>query len=167
MTDPTIREAAAADLPGIAAILNREIVETTATWTAEPRTLAEMAHWLETRRGRGRAALVAARGAEIAGYAALGPFRSGEGYARTAETSVYVATAARGRGLGAALLCALIERARRDGLHRLVAGVGADNAASLALHLKLGFEQAGRLSEVGEKFGRPLDLVLMLFRVES
>lgn len=166
MTDLTIRDAAEADLPAIAAILNREIAETTATWAATPHSLRDMAVWLDSRRGPGRAVLVAERGCAVAGYAALGPFRLGEGYAQTAESSVYVAREARAAGVGLALLRALVARARAEGLRRLVAGIGADNAASLELHRKLGFEEAGRLPGVGEKFGERLDLVFCMLRLD-
>lgn len=163
MPEPTIRDATEADLPEITAILNREIAVSTSSWTATPRGPREMALWLETR----RAALVAVRDGAVAGYAALGAFRPGEGYAPTAETSVYVAQTARGAGLGRALLAALIARARALGVHRLVAGIGADNAVSLDLHRALGFEPVGLLPEVGEKFGRRLDLALLLLRLDA
>jgi phosphinothricin acetyltransferase len=167
MSPPFVRDAAEADLAAIAAILNREIAETTATWAATPRSERDMVLWLASRRAPGRAALVAERDGAVAGYGALGPFRPGEGYAPTAELSVYVAEAARGAGLGRALVAALIDRARAEGLTRLVAGIGADNEVSVALHRRFGFEEAGRLPGVGRKFGRSLDLVLMLLRLDA
>jgi phosphinothricin acetyltransferase len=166
MPDFVLRDATEADLPAIAAILNREIEGGTGTWSATQRTPRDLADWLKSRDGPGRAALVAVRKGRVVGYGALGPFRHGEGYALTAESSVYVAEGARGRGFGSALLAALIERARADRLHRLVAGIGADNAASLRLHTAQGYAEVGRLPEVGFKFGRRLDLVLLMLRLD-
>lgn len=161
MSDLVIRDAATDDVTAIAAILNREIAETTATWTIGVRNFTDMRAWFQNRRGAGYPVLVADLGGRVLGYGALGPFRDGEGYRRTAEHSVYVASAARRRGAGRALLRALIDRARADGFHAMVGGIGAENEESLILHRKLGFEETGRLPEVGWKFDRPLDLVFM------
>jgi Sortase and related acyltransferases len=129
-------------------------------------SLQRVAVLIAARRSAGYPVLVAASAfAPPVGYAALGPFRRGEGYAGCAETSVYVAAPARGRGLGDALLRGLLRRARRRGLRTLVAAIGADNAPSIALHAKHGFEEAGRLPGVGRKFDRDLDLVLLLTRL--
>lgn len=159
---PEIRDAAPEDAPAIGAILNRAIADTTASWTLSPKTDAEIADWLAARREAGWPVLVAAEpgGAALA-YAALGPFRKGEGYAPVAEASVYVAEARRGAGVGRALMAELAGRAARSGRSALVAAIGADNAASLAFFARLGFREVGRLPGIGRKFGRALDLVLM------
>lgn len=161
-----LRDAGAEDLEALAAILNHEILTGTASWSETPRSAAEMARWLEARRGAGFPVIVADSGGEVVGYASYGPFRAGEGYARTVEHSVYVARVARGRGIARLLMERLIARARAAGLHRMVGGVSADQAASLALHRRLGFEEQGRLSEVGIKHGRRLDLVLMVLALD-
>jgi phosphinothricin acetyltransferase len=163
---PILRPVGEADVPAIAAILNREIAGTTATWTSIPRTEPEIAALLSARREAGYPVLVAAaEGAPAVAYGALGPFRPGEGYAPCAEIAVYVAPAARGRGLGSALVEGLARRARRRGLQALIACVGADNAGSLALFARQGFTEAGRLPAIGRKFGRALDLVMLLRRL--
>jgi phosphinothricin acetyltransferase len=100
-------------------------------------------------------------GDKVLGYASYGPFRAFDGYRQTVEHSVYVAEGARRRGVAFALLLALEERARAGGMHVMIGGVAADNASSLALHRKLGFVETGRMPEVGQKFGRWLDLVFM------
>jgi L-amino acid N-acyltransferase len=87
--------------------------------------------------------------------------RAWSGYRFTVEHTLHVRANARGRGIGTRLLLALIERARALGKHVMVAGVDGDNAASMHLHERLGFTRAGRLSEVGYKFGRWLDLVFL------
>lgn len=99
------------------------------------------------------------------GFASYGDFRPFAGFAATVEHSVYVDPAAQGQGLGRALLAALIDRARAAGLHVMVAGIEAGNTASIALHAKAGFEEAGLLREVGRKFGRWLDLRFMTLRL--
>ena len=162
-----LRDAVAGDLEAIAAILNREITGGTASWAETPRTPGEMARWLEERRAGGFPVIVAEAGGEVLGYASYGPFRAGEGYRETVEHSVYVARAARGRGIARLLMERLIARARAAGLHRMVGGVSADQAASIGLHRKLGFAEEGRLREVGIKRGRRLDLVFMVLALDG
>lgn len=158
---PEIRDATEADLPAILAILNQAIRETTAIWhTAEATPEARLA-WLRERQGRGLPVLVAVDGGVVRGFASYGDFRPFAGYAATVEHSVYVDPAAQGRGIGRALLEALVAHAQGAGLHVMVGAIEAGNAASVALHRKAGFEEAGVLREVGRKFDRWLDLLFM------
>lgn len=159
-----IRDAAAPDLEAMRALLNREIRESTATWTDEERDAAAMRAWWEARLADGHATLVA-EGGGLLGYATYGRFRTWPGYRITAESSVYVAPGAQRRGVGRALLDALAARAREGGLVSLVAVIGADRDASIAVHEACGYVERGRLPEVGEKFGRRLDMVLMQRRL--
>lgn len=159
--DYEIRDAREADLEAMRAILNREIRETTATWTTVERSPRAMRKWWMDLRRDGYPTLVAARGEEILGYANYGRFRTWPGYWRAAENSVYVSERARGQGIGRALLEALAERARRQGLSALIGVIGADREGSLAAHKRCGYVEAGRLPGVGEKFGRRLDMVMM------
>jgi L-amino acid N-acyltransferase YncA len=113
-------------------------------------------------RMRGGHWVVAEDDSQVLGYAYYGPYRARTGYRFTVEDSVYVRPDATGRGVGAALLAALVEHARAAGLRQLVAAVGSsDNAASIALHERQGFVRAGLLTGVGLKFGRVLDVVLL------
>jgi L-amino acid N-acyltransferase len=101
---------------------------------------------------------------ELVGFTAYGHFRgSGKwpGYGRTVEHSIHVAESSWGRGVGRQLLTALIERARNDGFHVMVAAIDGDNVRSIAFHGRLGFVEVARMPEVGHKFGRWLDLVLV------
>jgi L-amino acid N-acyltransferase YncA len=157
-----LRDAETGDLPVIAEILNSEIRSSTASWTETPKTPDEMTLWFDDRRARGYPVLVAEDGGEVLGYASYGPFRTGEGYRETVEHSVYVARAARGRGIARLLMERLVVHARAAALARMVGGVSADQPASMGLHRKLGFEEQGRLKGVGIKRGRRLDLVLMV-----
>lgn len=158
---PEIRDATEADLPAILAILNQAIRETTAIWHTAETTLEARRAWLHERQGRGLPVLVAVSGGEVLGFASFGDFRPFAGFALTAEHSLYVAPAAQGRGLGKALLTALLVRAEALGLHVLVAAIEAANAPSIALHRAMGFEEAGVLRQVGRKFDRWLDLLFM------
>ena len=166
MTAPAgfvIEPATLADAPAIAAILNHAIEHTTANWNDQPQSDARMTLWLQEKAAGEWPVLVArdAKRGPALGYATCGPFRTFPGYRFTVEDSVYVAPDAQRRGVGRALLGALIETARAAGLHAMVAGSDAENASSIALHSALGFTEVARMPEVGRKFDRWLTLVLM------
>jgi phosphinothricin acetyltransferase len=156
-----IRPANEADLPGILAIYNDAVAHTTAIWNETIVDLENRRAWLEERQAKGFPVLVAADGGQVLGYASFGDFRPFEGYRITCEHSVYVAEGARRRGIGTALVAALIEEARRLGKQAMVGAIDAANADSIGLHEKLGFVEVGRMPGVGTKFGRRLDLVFM------
>ncbi len=157
---PKIRHALESDLPAILGIYNDAVENTTAIWNETPADLANRKAWFADRTGKGFPVLVAERDGVI-GYGSFGDFRPFEGYRVTVEHSVYVAKEARGQGTGETLLEALIDEAQKMNKHNMIGGIDASNAASIALHVKFGFEEVGRMPGVGEKFGRPLDLVLM------
>jgi L-amino acid N-acyltransferase YncA len=167
-----VRAAGEGDLPGILAIYNHAVEHTTAIWNDALVDLDNRRAWWRARVDAGLPVLVAVEaggsgasasgdGAAVLGYASYGPFRPFDGYRHTVEHSVYVAQAARRRGVARALVTALIADARATGLHAMLGGIAADNEASLRLHAALGFVETGRLPEVGQKFGRWLDLVFM------
>lgn len=156
-----IRDAAEADLPDILEIYNHAVAHTTAIWNDTPVDLADRAAWLALRRASGHPVLVAEEAGRVLGYSSYVPWRAFEGYRHTVEHSVYVREDCRGKGVGLALLRALVDRAREQGLHVMVAGIEAGNEASLRLHEKLGFRREGLLKEVGTKFGRWLDLAFL------
>ena len=156
-----IRPATEADLPAILAIYNDAVVRTTAIWNDTPVDLANRRTWLQVRAAQGFPVLVAEEDALVVGYGSFGDFRPFEGYRFTVEHSVYVAEGVRRRGIASSLLAALEERARELGKHVMVAGIAADNEASIRLHQRFDFVETGRMAEVGFKFGRWIDLVLM------
>ncbi|NNJ24353.1 GNAT family N-acetyltransferase [Alienimonas chondri] len=164
----TVREMTAADLEPVRLIYNSSVEHTTAVWTEETRDAAEQRAWFEEKQAAGWPILLAVdenAADPVLGYATLGPFRSQPGFCRTAEHSIHVAPAARGRGVGRSLLAALIERAEALPLWGLIGVISADNAASLALHAALGFEEVGRFPGVGLKWGRRLDAVFVQKRI--
>jgi phosphinothricin acetyltransferase len=143
----------------ILAILNEAIVNSTALYDYQPRTLAMMDGWFEAKE-RGRYPILGAvdeRGA-LAGFASYGPFRAWPAYKYSVEHSLYIAATHRRQGVGTLLLGALIERARSQNYHNLVAGIDADNAVSIALHRRFGFAPCGTVRHAGFKFNRWLDL---------
>jgi L-amino acid N-acyltransferase len=154
----TIRQATAADLPAILEIYNDVIVNTTAVYDYNPHTLAMRQQWFETKQQQGFPVFVAEENGEVLGFSSIGPFRAWAAYKHTVENSIYVAAAARGRGIAKLLMPPLIEAARQLKLHTMVAGIDASNEASIALHKKFGFTEVAHFTEVGYKFNRWLDL---------
>lgn len=163
----TLRDAVAADLEAMRAIYNDAVLHTTASYDYHPRPPEKQQAWFEAKQLAALPVLVAEQQGEVAAFASYGPFRAWDGYRFTAEHAVYVDARFRRQGMASALVRALIARARAQGLHLLVAGIDADNAGSMALHRKLGFEDAGVLREAGYKFDRWLDLAFMTLRLEG
>lgn len=155
-----IRNATESDLPGILAIYNHVIATSNAVYTETPATLEDRQAWFAARRVANYPVRVAVE-ETLLGFASFGDFRPWQGYALSVEHSVFVHQDARGRGVGSALVQRLIDAANALGKHAIIGGIDAENAASIALHAKLGFVEAGRLHEVARKFGNWLDLVFM------
>ncbi len=157
----TVRAAERFDLPQILAIYNEVIRNSTAVYSEVEFTAARGDEWLATKAEQGFPFLVAGDAGEVVGFATFCDFRAWPCYRYTVEHSLHVRADRRGRGIGRLLLVDLIGRARAMGKHAMVAGIDADNAASIGLHQGRGFGVAGRFHEVGFKFGRWLDLVFM------
>lgn len=156
-----IRGAGADDLSGILAIYNEVIATSTAVDADDPATLDDRHVWWTGRRAQGYPVLVAADADGVAGFASFGDFRAARGYRFTVEHTVHVRADRRRERLGARLSCALLPHAAALGKHVMIAGVDAGNAASIALHERLGFESVAHFREVGRKFDRWLDLVFL------
>jgi len=157
-----IRQAEPHDAAAVAGLVNEIVVHTTVTFTTRLKTEEEMAQDIVD---RGPAFQVAEDDGSVMGFASYFPFRAGPGYATTQEHSIVIAADARGTGVGRALMASLETVARANGVHALLAGVCGENSAGIAFHAALGFEEVGRLPEVGRKFDRWLDLVLMQKRM--
>lgn len=155
-----IRSADLRDAEAIAGIYNPEVLETTATFDLEPRSLEQQVTWLQERSGA-HLVLVAERDDVVVGFASLSPFRTRPAYATTVESSVYVHRAHRGAGIAVSLMTELLEHARSHGFHTVIARIADSQVASLQLHERMGFELVGVEREVGRKFGRWLDVSVM------
>jgi L-amino acid N-acyltransferase YncA len=157
-----IRDARIDDLPGVLAIYNDVIATSTAVYRDEPATLDDRREWLDARHSQQYPVLVCVDEANaILGFASFGDFRPWPGYRFTVEHTVHVRADCRGQGVGSALMRRLLDRATALGKHVMIAGVDAENTASLRFHERLGFERVAHFREVGFKFGRWLDLVFL------
>jgi len=160
--DITIRAATPADIPAIAEIYADAVRRATATFETEPPDVAEMTRRFERLTDGHFPYLAATRDGVLLGYAYAGPYHARPAYRFTVEDSVYIAPHARRSGVGRRLLSELIVRCEQSGFRQMVAVIGdSANAASIALHRSTGFQMAGSLGNVGYKFGRWLDAVLM------
>lgn len=160
-TGPTIiRTATLADAAAIREIYNHEVENTTATMDLVPRSLADQEQWISDRSGA-FATIVAEVDGRVVGFAAFSPYKERAAYRPTVEDSVYVRRDLGGRGIGKALLIALIEVAASSGFHSMMARIEASGTASRALHTSCGFREVGVEVEVGRKFNRWIDMVLM------
>jgi L-amino acid N-acyltransferase len=159
MTDQIIiSHATERDLQPMLDVYNEAILNTTAVYQEETHTLEMRKKWFGEKQKAGLPVFVAYSDDEFAGFSSYGPFRNWPGYRFTVEHSVYVATGFRNRGIGKKLVKALIEHARQQKIHVIIAGIDAAGDASIGLHLSLGFKEVAFFKEVGFKFGRWLDL---------
>lgn len=156
-----IRPAVVDDAPAILDIYNHEVQTSVVTFDLVARTEGEQRAWISDRSGAHVVLVAEDAEAGIVGFGALSPYRERPGYSTTVEDSVYVHRDHRGRGVGRLLLAELVETARAHGFHALMAKVVGGHEASITLHAAAGFEVVGHEREVGRKFGRWLDVVLM------
>ena len=150
-----IRPAGADDLAAGAAIYDHEVLHSTATFDTEPQGVRLWAPRLAS--GPALHLLVAVVDGAVVGYAFSSRYRPRPAYDRTREVSVYLATSARGRGLGRLLYDDLLARLVADGMHRAVAVIALPNEASEGRHAAVGFTRVGVLAEVGRKFDAWVD----------
>jgi L-amino acid N-acyltransferase YncA len=159
-----IRDAAESDMPALRDLYNALIPTTTVAWTETLQTLRERREWFHRQQRFGYPVLVAEAASQIVGFTAYASFRgSGKwpGYRHTVEHTIHVRQDLQGRGIGRDLLEALIDRARNADVHVMVAAIDGGNADSIVFHERLGFTTVASMPEVGRKFDRWLDLVLM------
>jgi len=158
-----IRPARASYIPAITRIYAYAVEHGTASFELAPPDEAEMARRMDDLLGKGYPYLIAEDGGILAGYAYAGPYRTRPAYRPTVENSVYIAPGNHRRGIGRALLAALVEACAASGFRQMIAVIGDSSrqAASIGLHQDLGFIHVGILDDVGFKHGRWLDSVLM------
>ncbi len=161
METAQISAASRQDLPEILAIYNEVIRNSTAVYSEVEFTPSRGESWLDGKAQQGFPFIVARDASGVVGFGTFGEFRAWPCYRHSVEHSVHVRCDRRGQGIGRALIVDLIERARVLNKHVMIAGIDADNAASIGLPGNLGFRVVGRFHEVGFKFGRWLDLVFM------
>ena len=159
-TSIEIRRAVEEDIGAITAIYNEAILTSTATFDTEPKTTAERVEWFRSHDAR-HPIVVAVAGGRIAGWASLSRWSERPAYDDTAETSFYVLSDQRGRGIGRMLKEAIIEEARKAHLHTLIARVAEGSHASMHLNESAGFMRVGTMKEVGRKFGKLLDVHIL------
>ena len=162
MTAVSIRPAAPADIPAISRIYAQSVRTGTASFELEPPDEAEMARRMRALLDGGFPYFVAEIDGGLAGYAYAGPYRARPAYRFTVEDSIYIDPAAQRRGVGRALLDQLIAEATRRGFRQMVAVIGdSRQTPSIELHRAAGFRMVGNFENVGYKFERWLDSVLM------
>ena len=149
------------DAEDLREIYNVEVLESTVTFDLVPRSLAEQVAWIDEHSGGHPAIVAVSDDDSVVGFASLSPYRPRPAYAPTVEDSVYVHRDRRGDGVGRLLLGDLVELARSHGFHSAIGRIVGGHEASIALHRASGFEEVGRERQVGRKFGRWLDVVLM------
>jgi L-amino acid N-acyltransferase YncA len=157
-----VRDSCESDISAVQAIYAHHVLHGAASFEEEPPPLAEMQRRRAAVLARGLPYLVAEIGGRVAGYSYASPYRARPAYRFSIENSVYVARDRARAGIGRALLSALIARCERGEWRQMIAVIGdSANAASIGLHAGLGFRRVGTLHDVGFKFGRWVDSVLM------
>jgi L-amino acid N-acyltransferase YncA len=154
----TIRQAAETDLQQTLDIYNEIIANSTAIFQYEPQTIEMRNQWFAEKQEKGYPVFVAEENNAIVGFSTFGQFRNWQAYQHSVENSVYVKADCRGKGIGKLLLQPLIDAAKQRQLHTIIAGIVADNKASLVLHKQFGFAEVAHFKEVGYKFDKWLDL---------
>jgi len=156
-----VRLAEPSDAEDIRRIYNAEVLGSTATFDLRARTVEEQAAWMIEHQGTYPVVVAEDDDGAVIGFGSLSTYRDRPSYATTVENSVYVDAGHRGRGVGRALLDEVIRLGTLHGFHSMVARIGGDNQASIALHQACGFELVGVEREIGRKFNRWLDVAVL------
>lgn len=169
MNPSLIRPATVEDLERIGEIYNQEIRSGTATWNYTAHSMAEFQNWFQHLQKHQFPLLVVEdqSSGKVVGYANYDQFRTIQGFYKTVEHSIFLHPDYTGQGLGKQLLLRLIDIAKNQGMHIMVAAIDSENTASIHLHQKLGFVQTGYMPQVGEKFSEWRDLVLMQLNLDQ
>ena len=162
MASPEIRPATEADLASVTAIYEHAVRHGTATFELSPPDLAEMTRRYRALMDGGFPYLVASLEGRVVGYAYAGAYRPRPAYRFTVENSVYLDPAIHRRGIGMKLMQRLIVASEKRGYRQMIAVIGdSANAGSIGLHRACGFQMIGTHPNVGLKFGRWLETVMM------
>lgn len=154
-----IRTAREQDMEALLSIYNYEVINGTATFDLEPKTMEERMKWFRAHNVDNHPLIVAELSGKVVGYASLSGYREKEAYAATVELSIYVDPGYRRRGVARLLMQSILDEARRrEDIHTVISVITGGNAASIKLHREFGFTHCGTMREVGKKFGRLLDI---------
>lgn len=154
-----IRMAEERDMEALLSIYNYEVLNGTATFDLEPKSMEERMKWFRAHNVDNHPLIVAEEDGRAVGYASLSPYREKEAYAATVELSIYVDPGYRRRGAARKLMEAILDEARRrDDIHTVISVITGGNEASIRLHREFGFTHCGTMKEVGKKFGKLLDI---------
>lgn len=162
MSHIVIRDAQPNDLPAIASISNHYRLHTTHIWDRKLLSSSDLVSWLDIHRQPPYTAIVAELDGLVIGYASLSRFRPHTAYDVTAEDSIYLAPEYAGKGYGAALMDALLARAKQNGLHNVTAWIDSTNIASVRFHEKFGFGYVGTMPHVGLLNGQKTSVIIMV-----
>lgn len=155
-----IRQATVLDLDRIVAIYNQAILTTTSTFDTDPKTIEQQRPWFD-KHSKKYPLIVALIEDRVVGWASLTPWSDRCAYSETAELSVYIDEAYRGKGIGKELMVKIIEAGEQAKLHTIISRIAEGNEISVRMHKQAGFEVIGTMKEVGRKFGKLLDVLLM------
>lgn len=156
-----IRPFSPQDSEAILTIINDSIKNTSHNYDYFPKTLEETQRNFKEKLNEGYPVLVGKLDKKVCGYATYGKFRSKPGYSRTLEHTIYLNAEAQGKGLGTQLMHQLIEKAKSQGYHVMIAGMDSENTGSYRFHQRLGFREVARIPEVAFKFDKWLTLTFM------
>lgn len=156
-----LRTATRDDAQAVADIFNHAIETTMAVWKDAPVPAEDRAAWIETRLNANFPVIIAENKGQVLGYASYSQLSGNEGYRFSVEDSIYVHPDAKGKGIGRTLLSALLDQARSEGRHIMVAEADSGNDASIALHKKFGFEETGIIRQAGFKRSEWRSLLIM------
>jgi L-amino acid N-acyltransferase YncA len=157
----TVERAVPAHAEAIRTIYNREVLSSLVTFDMVPRTLEDQLTWIEDHSGAHPAIVILDGEGRVAGFGSLSPYRPRPAYSTSVEDSVYVSVDHRGQGVGRLIVEELLRRADAHGFHAVMARIVGGHEASIGLHRSCGFETVGVEREIGRKFGRWLDVVVM------
>ena len=156
----TIRKSTIEDLDSITDIYNDAVLNTTCTFDIKPKSIKDQEEWFRSHNSR-NPLITAVYSGKIAGWASLSPVSGRCAYSESAEISVYVSGAFRRKGIGKQLIAEILRLAKEEKLHTIIARISIENKISLNMFENLGFFHAGLLKEIGFKFGRRIDVVIM------
>ena len=153
-----IRQAEKKDVKRILEIVNYEILNSTVIYDYKERTYEQQVEWFDQKKIKKLPIIVAVKHNQVIGFGTYGIFRPWDAYQFSVEHSIYVDKDSRANGIGKKLLTNLIELAKENGFHTMIAGIDASNEKSIEFHKKFGFVEIGTFKEVGFKFSKWLDL---------